>query len=142
ALSLVGRFGMAVAGFELGRRGGPLFERAVPSWERAHATSLVERWGAVAIIVSRPVPILAETTTILAGASGLRRRVALAAAFVGSLPEAVAYGLVGAAAASAANGALVWLGFLVVAGAFRLFERRQRLARAASAPPAVEARPR
>jgi uncharacterized membrane protein YdjX (TVP38/TMEM64 family) len=126
-LSLAGRFGMAVAGFWIGRRGGPLLARAIPAWERAHAQALVDRWGAFAIIASRPVPIVAETTTILAGAAGLRPRTALVAAFVGSIPEAIAYGLVGAAAASFASGALVWLAVLVVAGAFRLVERRHRL---------------
>lgn len=133
ALSLLGRFAMGVAGFAIGRRGGPLLRRAIPAErERIYAEQLVERWGGVAIVLSRPVPLLAETTMLLAGAAGLRWRVALAAAFVGAVPEAVAYGLIGAYAASAENGVIVWIGFLFVAGVFRLIERR--LARAGTRP--------
>ena len=139
-LSLVGRFGMAVAGFALGRAGAPIVVKLIGDARRAHARALLERWGALAIIFSRPVPLLAETVVLVAGASRLRWRVALPAALVGSVPEAVAYGMIGAAAASAANGALVWLGFLVVGTLFRLFEvlhrRRSRAASAMSAPSA------
>ena len=125
-LSLAGRFGMAVAGLAVGRAGAPVLVKLIGAPRRAHAESLVERWGALAIIFSRPVPILAETVVVTAGASGLRWRVALPAAFVGSLPEAITYGAVGAAAASTAHGALVWIGFLVVGTLFRLLELRQR----------------
>lgn len=136
-LSLVGRFGMAVTGFALGRGGAPVLVKLIGAPRRVHAETLVERWGALAIIVSRPVPLLAETVVLTAGASGLRWRVALAAAFVGSVPEAIAYAVVGAAAASTAHGALVWLGFLVVGTLFRLFEllhRRRSQAATAISP--------
>ncbi len=126
-LALTGRFAMAIVGFWLGRRGGPLLRRIVPEWERTYAEGLVRRWGAVAIIASRPVPLLAETVVVVAGASGLRWRVALLASFLGSVPEAVAYGLTGALAASFDNAAAIWIGFLAVAILFRLVERRQRL---------------
>jgi uncharacterized membrane protein YdjX (TVP38/TMEM64 family) len=126
ALSLAGRFGMAIVGFAIGRRAGPLLARATHRAERARAEALIERWGALAIVVSRPVPIVAETVTIMAGAAGVAWRRALLAAFAGSVPEAVAYGLTGALAASFDNAALVWLAFLVVAGLFRLLEHAQR----------------
>ena len=125
-LSLAGRFGMAVAGLALGRAGARVLVKLIGAERRAYAESLVERFGALAIILSRPVPILAETVVLAAGAAKLRWRVALPAALVGSIPEAVAYGIVGAAATSAANGAFVWLGFLAVGTAFRLVELRQR----------------
>ena len=128
ALGVTGRFGMAIAALALGRVGGPVFERAVPDWDRDHARHLVDRYGALAIIVSRPVPLLAETVLLLAGAARMPWRRALAAAFVGSIPEAIAYSLVGAAAATFDAGTLVWLGFLVVALAFRLVERRVHVA--------------
>ena len=139
-LALAGRFGMAVAGFALGRAGAPILVKLIGTARRAHAEALVERWGALAIIFSRPVPILAETVVLTAGASGLRWRVVLPAALVGSLPEAIAYGAIGAAAVSTAHGALVWIGFLVVGTLFRLLElyyrrrSRARSARLASAP--------
>jgi uncharacterized membrane protein YdjX (TVP38/TMEM64 family) len=106
----------ALLGFALGRRGGRLSVRLVPPGERARADRLLARWGTLAIIVTRPVPLLAETTVIMAGASPLGwRRVALAA-LAGSLPGALLYALTGAVAASFQNGALVFVLVLFVAG--------------------------
>ena len=125
-LAFAGRFGMAVVGLAVGRAAAPLAIKLVTRAQREYAHTLLERHGALAIILSRPVPILAETVTLSAGAARIPWRVALPAAVVGSIPEAIAYGAVGAAATSAANGALVWLGFVVVAILFRLAVRVQR----------------
>jgi uncharacterized membrane protein YdjX (TVP38/TMEM64 family) len=142
-LSLAGRFGMAVVGLALGRAGAPVLVKLIGPGRRSHAEGLIDRWGALAIIFSRPVPLLAETVVLAVGAARLRWRAAVPAAFVGSLPEAVAYGLVGDAAASAANGALVWVAFLVVGTLFRLFEllhrRRSRATTAARTASATTA---
>ena len=61
-LSVVGSTVAALVGFALGRRGGPLLTRLVPPEERVRADRLLTRWGTLAIIVTRPVPLLAETT--------------------------------------------------------------------------------
>ena len=98
ALSLVGCVGATALAFWLGRRGGPLFERVVPSAERARADAFLTRWGALAIAVTRPVPIVAETMAVVAGASpAVSWRGMWIAAIVGCAPWAVAYGLTGAA---------------------------------------------
>ena len=125
-LSLAGRFGMAVVGLAIGRAGAPVFFKLIGESRRRYAESLIERWGALALVFSRPVPILAETVALTAGAARLPWRRALPAALVGSLPEAIVYGLLGSAAASTAHGAAVWVGFLVVGTLFRLAELRQR----------------
>lgn len=122
-LSLAGSTGAALAGFALGRRGGPLLARLVPSEERARADRLLSRWGAVAIVVTRPVPLLAETVTILAGASPLGWGRASVAALAGSLPGALLYALTGALAAGFRSGALVFGLVLLGAGAFSLVGR-------------------
>src|SRR5215216_7345325 len=70
-LSLFGSVGAAMFGFGIGRRGGKLLERVVTPAERARANSLLQRWGALAVIVTRPVPLLAETVAIIAGTSSL-----------------------------------------------------------------------
>jgi uncharacterized membrane protein YdjX (TVP38/TMEM64 family) len=141
-LSVAGRFTMAVVGLSIGRAGVPVLVKLIGPARRSHAEDLVQRWGALAIIFSRPVPLLAETVVLAAGAARLPWRRALPAAFVGSLPEAVVYGLIGGAAASAANGAIVWLAFLAVGTLFRLFEllhRRRKRAISAVAAPASSA---
>jgi len=107
-LSLAGSMGAAVVAFGIGRGGGSLLERLVPDPERRRADALLERWGPLAIVASRPVPVLAETVAILAGASSLGWGPAMAAAAIGSLPAAFVYALTGAVAASVASTAIVF----------------------------------
>jgi len=117
SLSLVGSLGAALLGFAVGRRGGPLLQRVVPAGERRRADALLARWGMLAIVVTRPVPLLAETTVILAGASPLSWRRTALAAIVGSVPAAVLYALAGSAATGLANPVAVFALVLLLAGA-------------------------
>jgi uncharacterized membrane protein YdjX (TVP38/TMEM64 family) len=122
-LSLVGSTGAAMFGFWLGRRGESLLERLVPSAERERADYLLNHWGTLAVIVTRPVPLLAETVAIMAGASPLGwGRMALAA-LMGSLPPAFLYALTGASAGKFQNTALVFTFVLLVAGLFWMLGR-------------------
>ncbi len=120
ALALVGRLGCFLVGFGVGRRTGGRLLRAVPAGQRRRAEELLERRGAFAVVVTRPLPILGDTVAILAGASRMSWRTGAVAGTVGSLPEAVAYAMAGALAASSADAAVVWGAFIVVAGAFWL----------------------
>jgi uncharacterized membrane protein YdjX (TVP38/TMEM64 family) len=117
-LSLIGSVGAAVFGFAIGRRGGRLLERVVTSAERERASSILERWGTLAIIVTRPVPLLAETVAIMAGASSMSWRALVVASIAGSLPPALLYALTGAAVANLQNTALMFAVVLLVAGLF------------------------
>lgn len=123
-LSLVGSMGAALIGFGLGRRGGPLLTRFVPPAEQAAANRLLERHGALAIVVTRPIPLLAETVAVLAGASPLGWGRAALAALAGSLPAALIYALTGAAIAGFGSGALVFVAVVAVTGGAWLVERR------------------
>ena len=115
ALSTTGSLGAFALGFALGRRGGAAVAKVVGDEERQRADRLLSRWGAVAIILTRPLPMLAETVAFAAGASPLPWRSALAAAAVGSLPAAAVYAITGAAAASFAGGAVVFVAVAVLA---------------------------
>jgi len=117
-LSLIGSVGAAVFGFAIGRRGGALLERVVTPAERARASSILARWGTLAIIVTRPVPLLAETVAIMAGASSMTWRAIIVASIAGSLPPALLYALTGAAVANLQNTALMFGIVLLVAGLF------------------------
>lgn len=123
-LSLTGSVGAALTGFAVGRWGGaPLLARFVSPAERAQANRLLGQWGTLAIIVTRPVPLLAETVAIMAGASPLSPgRVALAA-LVGSLPSAVLYALAGATAATFSQTGLILGLLLLIAGGSWLIGR-------------------
>lgn len=123
-LSLIGSFGAALTGFALGRRSGVWLERIVSPEERLRVDRMLERWGALAIVVTRPVPLLAETTAIMAGASAMSwQRVAIAS-LAGSVPAALLYALTGAVAASFQNGALMFGLVLLVSGVFWFLSQR------------------
>jgi uncharacterized membrane protein YdjX (TVP38/TMEM64 family) len=70
------------------------------------------------VLVSRPLPLLAETVAIVAGTSSLPWSRALLAAALGSLPEAVAYSLAGSIAPTFDNFGLIWGLFVVIAAGF------------------------
>jgi uncharacterized membrane protein YdjX (TVP38/TMEM64 family) len=122
-LSLTGSLGAALLGFAIGRRGGRLMERVVPAEERARANYLLERWGALAIIVTRPVPVLAETLMIVAGASSMRWSRLILASVFGSLTPAFLYALTGAAVANLQSTALMFAIVLLVASLFWMVGR-------------------
>jgi uncharacterized membrane protein YdjX (TVP38/TMEM64 family) len=119
-LSVGGSTGAALVGFSIGRRGGALLARLVPPEERARADLILSRWGSLAIVVTRPVPLLAETVAIMAGTSPLGWRQATLATLGGSLPPALLYALSGATTAALASGVLVFGLVLLVAGIFCL----------------------
>ena len=73
------------------------------------ADQLIVRWGLVAILLTRPLPILAETVAFAAGASPVRWRGAVTAATLGYLPPAVAYAMAGTAAGPLSDGAVIVL---------------------------------
>jgi uncharacterized membrane protein YdjX (TVP38/TMEM64 family) len=123
-LSLLGSTGAAVFGFWIGRHGGKLLERLVTAEERARANRLLERWGILAIIVTRPIPLLAETVAIMAGASPLGWGRTILAALAGSLPPALLYALTGASAGRFQNTALMFLFVLLITGIFWLVGRQ------------------
>ena len=122
-LSLLGSVGAVWFGFAIGRRGGKVLERAVSPAERARADELLARWGALAIIVTRPVPLLAETVSIMAGASPMSWTSVTLAALAGSLPPALLYALTGAAVANFQSTAMMFGVVLLVAGLFWLAAR-------------------
>src|SRR5207248_1807305 len=122
-LSLLGSVGAALFGFAIGRRGGTLLARVVPPEERARADRMLARWGTLAVVVTRPVPLLAETVAIMAGASPLGwGRMALAA-LIGSLPPALLYALTGATVANFQSTSLMFGVVLLVTGSFWLVGR-------------------
>jgi uncharacterized membrane protein YdjX (TVP38/TMEM64 family) len=122
-LSLLGSVGAALFGFAIGRRGGKILERVVTPAERARADYLLARWGALAIIITRPVPLLAETVAIIAGASTMSWSSLFLASFAGSLPPALLYALTGAAVANFQSTALMFGVVMAVAGLFWLIGR-------------------
>ena len=112
-LSLAGSVGSALAAFAIGRAGTRRIRRLVLPEEHERASALLARWGVAAVVVSRPVPILAETVAILAGSSRLTWMQTALAAAAGSILPATVYAWAGAHARSA-NYVAIFGGVLLV----------------------------
>jgi len=70
------------------RFGRRAFDRFVTPREATRFGRWLDRYGVAALILSRPVPMMAETLACLAGLAGMRRRRFYPALFVGSAPYA------------------------------------------------------
>lgn len=118
-VSTVGLLGGAVVGHELGRRGTPVARRLLGERGAVWLTGAVERRGPVLVAAARPVPLLAELSVIVAGATGMPRPTFLLSATVGSVATAAAFALAGSGIGAVADGWLI-LGVVGVAGAVTL----------------------
>lgn len=123
-LSLGGSVGATLVGFAIGRRGGKLMERCVSREDKQRADYLLRRWGALAILVTRPVPLLAETTAIIAGSTAMSWHITLISAIAGSFPAALVYAWVGAKGITLNKSFLVFTLVMLLAGLFYLAGRR------------------
>jgi uncharacterized membrane protein YdjX (TVP38/TMEM64 family) len=96
-LSLVGSIGGEWLGFELVRRyGQSMSRRIVGDAELEKMRAIMARHGAAAVLVTRALPIVMETMSVVAGLSRMPRTTFLAASVAGTLPVAVVYAYAGA----------------------------------------------
>ena len=95
--ALVGSIAGEWLGFELVRKYGRQASRRIANDEDIDRVNyFFERYGALAVIVTRPLPIVMETMSLVAGLSQMRREVFLAASFVGTTPIVLVYAYAGA----------------------------------------------
>lgn len=115
-ISLVGTVGAALAGYWLGRWAGPpVLRRVCSAAERKRASVLVRRWGLLAVVASRPVPLLAEAVAVVAGAERLGVWRTAGGSAVGALPGAVLYAGAGAIGGTGPSGVVVFGAVLIIA---------------------------
>lgn len=95
-LSLLGMLLACLFAFGLGRSGRGRIGRWVGVDEQARADALLTRWGMAAIIVSRPLPVLAEAVAMMAGTTNMRWAQVACAAIIGSAPVCLLYAAGGA----------------------------------------------
>jgi uncharacterized membrane protein YdjX (TVP38/TMEM64 family) len=125
-LSLIGGVGAALTSFMIGKQSrGWVVEHFIPPEQMAAANRMFAKWGMVAIIVTRPIPLLAETTAIVAGASQMNYKQMLIAALAGYLPVAALYALAGSMAVGFDS--TVWSFGLVMVIASLCWLLRERL---------------
>jgi len=119
-LSLLGGLGSSLVGFWIGRRSTRLVQRFVPEDERRKADHLMERWGMIAIIATRPIPLVSETLSIVAGGTSLRWRAMIGASVLGLAPGAVIYAATGVYAVTLESSVWSFVVVLAVALVFWL----------------------
>ncbi|MFW6056791.1 MAG: TVP38/TMEM64 family protein [Chloroflexota bacterium] len=94
--SFGGAMAAALTAFYICRLGGTgVFERIVGNAEIVRVTRWFERYGVFAIVLSRPVPMLTEVLSCLAGLSRMHPVVFVAAAALGALPISLVYAVAG-----------------------------------------------
>ena len=97
ALALVGSVLGEWLGFELVRKfGRRVSSRMVGDEELRRMSGFFERHGAAAIVLTRPLPIVMETMSVVAGLSTMRRATFLAASLAGTAPIVLVYAYAGA----------------------------------------------
>lgn len=97
ALSLVGSVGGEWLGFELVRRYGTrASQRMVGEEELTRMRDVMDRHGAAAVVVTRALPVVMETMSVVAGLSHMSRWTFLASSLVGTVPVVVVYAYAGA----------------------------------------------
>ena len=95
--SLVGSIGGEWLGFELVRRYGVSASRRIVGDEDLEKMrTVMARHGAAAVLVTRALPVVMETMSVVAGLSRMSRRSFLLASFAGTLPVVVVYAYAGA----------------------------------------------
>jgi uncharacterized membrane protein YdjX (TVP38/TMEM64 family) len=91
-------------GFELVRRFGRRASRRIAGdVELDEVNRFFERHGVMAVIVTRPLPVVMETMSLVAGLSNMSRRVFLGASIVGTAPIVLVYAYAGAISRQAGN---------------------------------------
>jgi len=95
--SLVGSIGGEWFGFELVRRyGRKASARLIGEDDYARFSALFAEHGAAVVVISRALPVVMETMSLVAGLSGMTRRAFLVASFIGTVPISVVYAYAGA----------------------------------------------
>ena len=97
ALALVGSIAGEWLGFELVRRYGRRMSAAmIGDEELERFQRFFARHGVAAVVVTRPLPIVMETMSLVAGLSGMKRSAFLTASLVGTVPIVLVYAYAGA----------------------------------------------
>ncbi len=135
ALSIVGSLGGFALGYALGRRSRTGIVAIVDPADVARGAAMVRRWGVLAVVASRPLPLVAETVAICSGAGGMRTAPALAAALVGCAGPAAAFSWAGWRGQSAADGPVVFVLVALASGVCWVVGRRLSLSADRSPPP-------
>jgi len=122
--SVVGQW----VGFEMVRRfGRGAASRVAGDRELRDVNRFFEQYGAAAVIATRPLPIVMETMSLVAGLSKMSRQVFLSAALVGTVPIVLVYAYAGAVSRQAGSWVPAIVMLVAIGGAGWLWYRSMRV---------------
>jgi uncharacterized membrane protein YdjX (TVP38/TMEM64 family) len=120
-------------GFEIARRYGQgVARRLIRDEDIADFQGLFEKHGFAAVLITRPLPIIMETISVVAGLACMRRGLFLLASFAGTMPAVLVYAYAGAYARESGSVLPAILVMGVVMAIAALFYRVARATRASS----------
>jgi uncharacterized membrane protein YdjX (TVP38/TMEM64 family) len=136
-LSVIGTVGCSLVGFGMGRAGRDAVRRFVTDAEYARASRMLDRWGMAAIVATRPVPILAEVMSIIAGTTPSMSwwQITLSS-IAGALPPAIAYAVAGHMATKTIGAIWVFSALMLMSAAMWWFDRDGKQPAATETPAA------
>lgn len=114
----------AMLGWWLGRNCQGWVLKRVSETEQQRAKGLVESYGVFAIVVSRMLPIVSETISIMSGLSGMDWKQFLIASALGSVFPALVYSIAGAFSTDFFSGSIVAAGVFVIVSVSWLISRK------------------
>ena len=97
-VAFIGSIGGEWLGFEIARRYGSAWASRFigNAREVERMNAMLARHGAAAVAVTRPLPVVMETMSLVAGISTMKRRTFLLASVIGTAPIVVIYAYAGA----------------------------------------------
>jgi uncharacterized membrane protein YdjX (TVP38/TMEM64 family) len=117
AFSLVGSIGGEWLGFELVRRyGRRASSKMVGDDELERLGRVFARHGAAVVVVTRALPVVMETMSVVAGLSKMKRSSFLIASLLGTAPIVVVYAYAGAVSREAGSPVPAVIMLIAVAG--------------------------
>jgi uncharacterized membrane protein YdjX (TVP38/TMEM64 family) len=125
-LSVAGGLISSMVGYYIGSKGNQLARKFSSETDEAKARVFLERYGSIAIIASRPIPVLAESVSIISGTLNWTFKKVLFNSFIGLLPVSFVYSLTGAYSTSFNSAAIAFLINIGMAGLIWLITRLKR----------------
>ncbi len=95
-LSVIGGLISSGVGYWLGAKSKRLAARFTSGSEESQTKAFLERYGYLAVIASRPIPVLAESVSIISGTLGLDVKRVLGSSLLGLIPVSFIYSITGA----------------------------------------------
>ena len=114
-LSILGGLGATLVGHWIGTKGEAAGKRWMGEAALNRARLFFQKHGLIALIVSRPIPILAEAISIIAGISGMPRKQLIPGTIIGLLPAAILYAIAGGYAVDLNSGLYAFLAVMLLA---------------------------